>query len=170
MTDTGSRPRLGRILIAVAAWSSILVPIGVDGWIAADAHMRNPLWLPHAKLHTAMSFFGAIGLGMGALLVLRVSRSDDWRAMAVAAFLATAFWFGLIGAGFWPGTSYDFANDPAVYLAPPTVGGIAIYPNVVAASLSIILGWAGFALTRLSARDASRDVGGPAIVADRGRK
>jgi len=151
MKDVNPRRPLGRRLIAIAAWSSILVPIGVDGWIAASAHMANPLWLPHAKLHTAMSFFGSIGLGIGALLVLRVSRPDDQPSMAVAAFLATAFWFGLIGAGFWPGTSYDFANDPAVYIAPPVVAGIAIHLNVVAASLSIILGWAGFALTRADA-------------------
>lgn len=155
MTSQG-RLRLGRGLLGLAAWSSIVVPILVDGVLAANAHMSNPLWLPHAKLHTAMSFFGAIGLGVGALLLLRLPQRDDPAVLGVAAFLATAFWFGLIGAGFWPGTSYDFANDPAVYMAPPIVAGVTIHLNVVVASLTIALGWVGFLLARQSGPRAGR--------------
>jgi hypothetical protein len=146
-----SHIRTGRRLIAAAAWSTLIVPILVDAVLMPEAHMSNPLWLPHAKLHTAMSFFGAVGLGVGALLLLRIGDPRDIRQNALAAFLATAFWIGLIGAGFWPGTSYAFADDPVAYVAPPVVAGVPVHMNVVLATLSILAGWTGVLLARPAA-------------------
>ena len=48
---------IGKALIGFAAVSSVVIPIGVDGRLLSSMHMRNPRWLPHAKLHCAMSFF-----------------------------------------------------------------------------------------------------------------
>lgn len=141
---------LGRGLIGAAAVSTLIVPIGVDGFLFADAHMNNPAWLPHAKLHCAMSFFGAIGLGLAALMILRVRPADDRASMGIAAFCATAFWAGLIASGWWPGTSYDFLGDPANYVAPPRVWGVATNLNVVVAVVTIIMGWTGYALVARS--------------------
>lgn len=142
------RAAWGKALIAIAAASSIVIPIGVDGVLLAKAHMANPLWLPHAKLHCAMSFFAAIGLGVSALLILKDHSATNGPAMRNAAFCATIFWAGLIAAGFWPGASYNFAGDPANYIPPPVLLGIAVDLNVVAAAVSILIGWSGYLLTR----------------------
>lgn len=142
-----NRSRLGRKLISAAAILTIVVPIAVDGLFFAKAHMANPLWLPHAKLHCAMSFFAAISLGMSALAILRTHTVLDRSSAAIAAFLATAFWMGLVLAGLLPGTSYGFLNDPNLTeFKPPVLLGLPIEINVAISIFSIILGWIGFAL------------------------
>jgi len=137
---------LGRSLIASSAWASIVVPIGVDGFLFAKAHMNNPAWLPHAKLHCAMSFFAAIFLGLASLALLKARPVSDTTCMGIATFLGTSFWVGLIAAGQWPGTAYDFKNDPTVYMAPPIVVGVPMNVNVVTAVVTVIAGWLGFYL------------------------
>jgi hypothetical protein len=149
----------GKGLIAVAAIGSIVVPVAVDGVMMARAHMGNPLWLPHAKLHCAMSFHAAIALGLASLVLLLARPTSDRLVMGVAAFTATAFWVGLIAAGFWPGTSYSFAGDPAVYVPPPYIIGIAFFPNVGAGIALTIAGWVGFAVTAVTAHSRSRAAG-----------
>lgn len=142
-----NRLTLGRNLIVAAALLTIVVPIAVDGLFFAKAHMANPLWLPHAKLHCAMSFFAAISLGVSALAVLKTRLTLDRSSAAIAAFLATAFWMGLVLAGLLPGTSYGFLNDPNLTnIQPPIVLGLPIEVNVAIALCCITLGWFGFAL------------------------
>lgn len=131
-------------MIAVAAWATVAIPIGVDGLAFARAHMSNPLWLPHAKLHCAMSFHAAIALGTAALLLLRRRDRMDRESLFVAALCSTAFWIGLVAAGLWPGTSYSFRGDPANYVPPPTVLGFEIDLNVATAVLTVALGWIGW--------------------------
>jgi len=135
---------LGKGLIATAALSSMLIPIGVHGVLLARMHMLNPRWLPHAKLHCAMSFFAAAALGAGALVLLGTAPASELGAMALAAFLATAFWAGLFLAGFWPGASYGFEGDPGFTVAPPILLGIRLDLNVVVAAAAVLVGWAGF--------------------------
>lgn len=149
-----TRMNVGRGLILLAALSTILVPVGVDGFLFAQAHMDNPNWLPHAKLHCAMSFFGAIGLGLGAVYTLATKPGEDRSAMRLAAFLATIFWVGLIASGFWPGAAYDFVGDPANYQPAPVLLGIPVHLNVVAALASIALGWAGYLIATPAAGEA----------------
>lgn len=142
-----NRSRLGRKFIGAAAILTIVVPIAVDGLFFAEAHMANPLWLPHAKLHCAMSFFAAISLGVSALAILRTHTVLNRSSAAIAAFLATAFWMGLVLAGLLPGTSYGFLNDPNLTeFKSPVLLGLPIELNVVISIVSIILGWVGFAL------------------------
>lgn len=148
-SPAGTRQRVGRALLIVAALSTLLVPIATDAVALAAAHMSNPAWLPHAKLHTAMSFFGAAALGAAALVCVLTRPVQDRFAMTMAAFLGSAFWLGLVLAGLWPGTSYGFTGDP-VYgdEVPPELLGIPIYPNVAAAVLTIAAAVAGLVLTR----------------------
>jgi hypothetical protein len=142
------RAKLARWLLIAAAISTLTIPIGVDAVALANAHMNNPAWLPHAKLHCAMSFFAAASLGSAALAILKVRPTTDRFSMGLAAFLGSAFWVGLIGAGFWPGTSYEFLNDPVLgNIRAPQVGGISIYPNVVAAVITIAIAVVGYWLT-----------------------
>ncbi len=142
------RAKLARWLLITAAISTLTIPIGVDAVLLANAHMNNPAWLPHAKLHCAMSFFAATSLGSAALAILKVRPTTDRFSMGLAAFLGSAFWVGLIGAGFWPGTSYGFLNDPVLgNIREPELGVISIYPNVVAAVITIAIAVVGYWLT-----------------------
>jgi hypothetical protein len=139
------RAKLAKALLVAAAISTLTIPIGVDAVLLAKGHMNNPAWLPHAKLHCAMSFFAAASLGSAALAILKVRPTSDRFSMGLAAFLGSAFWLGLIAAGFWPGTSYGFLNDPVLgNVQEPELGGIAIYPNVVAAVITIAIAVVGY--------------------------
>lgn len=140
--------QLARWLLITASISTLTIPIGVDAVLLAKGHMNNSAWLPHAKLHCAMSFFAAASLGSAALAILKVRPTTDRFSMGLAAFLSSAFWVGLIGAGFWPGTSYGFRNDPVLgNIREPELGGIVIYPNVVAAVVTIVIAVVGYWLT-----------------------
>jgi hypothetical protein len=142
------REKLAKGLLVVAALSTLIVPIVTDAVVLASGHMSNPAWLPHAKLHCAMSFFAAVSLGSAALAILKVRPTSDRFSMGLAAFLGSAFWIGLIAAGFWPGTSYGFLNDPVLgNVREPEFGGIPIYPNVVAAMVTIAIAAVGYWLT-----------------------
>jgi uncharacterized membrane protein YwaF len=142
------RAKLARWLLIAAAISTLTIPIGVDAVALANGHMNNPAWLPHAKLHCAMSFFAAASLGTAALAILKVRPTTDRFSMGLAAFLGSTFWIGLIASGFWPGTSYGFLNDPVLgTIREPKLGGISIYPNVVAAVITIAIAMLGYWLT-----------------------
>ena len=94
-----------------------------------------------------MSFFAAISLGGSAITVLKTRSVLDRTSAALATFLATAFWMGLVLAGLLPGTSYGFLNDPNLTnIKPPIVLGLPIEINVAISLFSILLGWIGFAL------------------------
>lgn len=142
------RKQLAKWLLVAAALLTLTIPIGVDAVLLANGHMNNPAWLPHAKLHCAMSFFAAASLGSAALAILKVRPTSDRFSMGLAAFLGSAFWIGLIAAGFWPGTSYGFLNDPVLgSIREPELGGISIYPNVVAAVITIAIAIIGYWLS-----------------------
>ncbi|MBC7973124.1 MAG: hypothetical protein H7Z11_23880 [Verrucomicrobia bacterium] len=140
-----SKKRLAKGLLVVAALSTLIIPIVTDAVFLTNAHMNNPAWLPHAKLHCAMSFFAAASLGLAALAILKVRPVSDRFSMGLAAFLGSAFWIGLIASGLLPGTSYGFLNDPVLgNVTAPQVGGISIYPNVMAAVVTIAIALAGY--------------------------
>lgn len=139
-------PHVGRVLLVVVGIATIVVPVLLDGVILASRHMNNPAWLPHAKLHTAMGFFAAIGLGVGALICLLGRPVTDRFSMATGAYLAGAFWIAVLAAGCWPGTSAFFVDDP-VYSHPlyrPEFLGMP--DNVATAVLMIVLVVIGLAL------------------------
>lgn len=99
------RGKLAKRLLVVSALSTIIIPLGVDAVLLAKGHMNNPAWLPHAKLHCAMSFFAAISLlrccfgsfagssGYGSLLdgPCRVSRISVLGGANCCWFLARNF-------------------------------------------------------------------------------
>jgi hypothetical protein len=135
-------------LLVASALATLIIPIVTDAVFLADAHMNNPAWLPHAKLHCAMSFFAAASLGGAALAILAVRSTSDRFSIGLAAFLSSAFWIGLIAAGFLPGTSYEFLNDPVFgKIHAPEWGGITIYPNVVTGLMVILISVIGYGLT-----------------------
>lgn len=142
-----SKLSVGRGLIILAALMTVVVPFVVDVIFQAGLHMQNPAWLPHAKLHTAMSVHAAIALGVASVALLAARWRRPERAdMAIAAFLATSFWAGLILARLWPGTAYSILNNPASAEPPLTLLGLPIEGNVIQSVVTIAIGWAGFAL------------------------
>lgn len=143
-----AQPQLAKGLLSAAALSTLIIPIGVDAVLLANGHMNNPAWLPHAKLHCAMSFFAAASLGIAALVILKARPTSDRFSMGLAAFLGSAFWIGLIASGLLPGTSYGFLNDPVLgNIREPQLGGMTIYPNVAAGVVTIAIAVAGYLLT-----------------------
>jgi hypothetical protein len=132
---TNRRARLGWTLLVIVAAATVVLPVLLDGVVLGDAHMQNPAWLPHAKLHTAISFLAAIALGGGALVCLLARPVTDRFSMAMGGYLAGAFWIALIAAGAWPGTSYYFAGDPVQGGNDPQILGV---PNNVATALLMI--------------------------------
>jgi hypothetical protein len=150
------RGKLAKRLLVTAALLTIIIPLGVDAVLLGKGHMNNPAWLPHAKLHCAMSFFAAISLGGAALAVLKARPTTDRFSMGLAAFLGSAFWIGLIASGFWLGTSYGFLNDPVLSNTPepelfapePKLFGITIYLNVVLSVITIAIAIAGYWFAR----------------------
>jgi uncharacterized membrane protein len=141
--------KLAKRLLATAALSTIIIPLGVDAVLLSKGHMNNPAWLPHAKLHCAMSFFAAISLGGAALAILKARPASDRFLMGLAAFLGSAFWVGLIASGFWPGTSYGFQNDPVLGNTPePQLMGITIHMNVVLSVITIAIAIVGYGFAR----------------------
>jgi hypothetical protein len=141
--------KLAKRLLATAAFSTIIIPLGVDAVLLSKGHMNNPAWLPHAKLHCAMSFFAAISLGGATLAILKARPVSDRFSMGLAAFLSSAFWIGLIASGFWPGTSYGFQNDPVLGNAPePQLLGITIHMNVVLSLITIAIAIGGYWFAR----------------------
>ena len=141
------RSHLAKSLLTAAALSTLIIPIGVDAVLFANGHMNNPAWLPHAKLHCAMSFFAAASLGIAALAILKVRPTSDRFSMGLAAFLGCSFWIGLIASGFFPGTSYGFLDDPVLgNIREPKLAGITIYPNVVIGTIAIAISAIGYGL------------------------
>jgi len=148
--------RLGRALLVVVAIATIVLPVLLDGVILSGAHMDNPAWLPHAKLHTAMAFCAGAALGIGALACLLGRPVTDRFSMTLGAYLAAAFWLSVLAAGIWPGTSYFFVGDPTYahpLQRPETLG---MPNNVATAVLMIVLVVMGLALV-LAGVGAKRD-------------
>jgi hypothetical protein len=126
---------VGRVLLVIVAAITVVGPVLLDGVVLAGAHMDNPAWLPHAKLHAAIAFVTAVALGGGALACLLARPVTDTFAMAMGGYLAGAFWIALIAAGAWPGTSYYFADDPVYGKDEARTFGV---PNNVATALVMI--------------------------------
>ena len=134
---TSRRARIGRVLLVIVAAVTVVLPVLLDGVVLGGAHMQNPAWLPHAKLHAAISLLAAIALGGGALVCLLARPVTDRFTMAMGGYLASAFWIALIAAGCWPGTSYYFAGDPVYAPGIDDARSLGV-PNNVATALLML--------------------------------
>jgi hypothetical protein len=155
MPEPASRPAaVGRVLLVIVAAITVVAPMLLDGVVLAGAHMENPAWLPHAKLHAAIALLAAVALGGGALVCLLARPVTDAFSMAMGGYLAGAFWVALVGAGAWPGTSYYFADDPVYGKSTAQVLGVP--NNVVTALVMIAAVVVGLLLVLGSRRQLSR--------------
>lgn len=149
------RAGIGRALLVIVAAATVVLPVLLDGVVLAGAHMANPAWLPHAKLHAAISFLAAIALGGGALVCLLARPVTDRFVMAMGGYLAGAFWVSLIGAGLWPGTSYYFAGDPVYGPGIDDARTFGVPNNVCTALLMIVVVIVGLLLVLSGRRNES---------------
>ena len=136
--------RISRILLSVVLVSTAVVSVAVD-WNVT--HLFNPEWHPHAKFHDAVMLWLLSGMSIMALWLLwRRSLEPDIGytvAMLVSVIFWSAFFFVTLVI---PGTSLQADLKEA----PPIVAGIPIYPNVVIATISVILALVGYGLYRAS--------------------
>ena len=136
--------RISRILLSVVLVSTAVVSVAVD-WNVT--HLFNPEWHPHAKFHDAVMLWLLCGMSIMALWLLwRRSLEPDIGytvAMLVPVIFWSAFFFVTLVI---PGTSLQADLKEA----PPIVAGIPIYPNVVIATISVILALVGYGLYRAS--------------------
>lgn len=146
----------GRVLLVIVAAITVVAPVLLDGVVLAGAHMNNPAWLPHAKLHAAIALLAAVALGGGALVCLLARPVTDRFSMAMGGYLAGAFWITLVAAGTWPGTSYYFADDPVYGNSIDDARTLGVPNNVATALLMIAVVTVGLLLV-LRSRRSSRN-------------
>ncbi|MBD2067233.1 hypothetical protein H6F93_06785 [Leptolyngbya sp. FACHB-671] len=140
--------RFSRILLSVVLVSTAVVSVAVD-WNAT--HIFNPEWTPHARFHDVVMLWLLSGMSIMALWLLWRRSTEPDIAYTVAMLVPVVFWspFFFITIVI-PGTSLK--ADPNEVL--PTVAGIPIYPNVVVATVSVILALIGYSLYRASRSEA----------------
>ncbi len=129
-------------LIATVAIISITVPAAVD---INESHLFNPDWPPHAVLHDAMSFLMSMGLGGGALWLLRRGEQRSAGDVALAAILAVWPWASLLLAALVPTASYGTSVEG---LTIPEILGVPLYPNAILSVVLIAMGIWGWAWAR----------------------
>jgi hypothetical protein len=136
--------RISRILLSVVLVSTAVVSVAVD-WNVT--HLFNPEWHPHAKFHDAVMLWLLSGMSIMALWLLWRRSLEPDIGYTVAMLVPVIFWSDFFFVTLViPGTSLQADLKEA----PPIVAGIPIYPNVVIATISVILALIGYGLYRAS--------------------
>ena len=93
----------GRILISlVAVWAAF--GSYIFDW--NKTHILNPHWPPHAKFHNAQDMLMGTSVGLLALWVIWIKRTDTkLNKMVLATILSSFYWFTQAGALLFPGTA-----------------------------------------------------------------
>lgn len=135
------RNNWGRVLITFVLVSDAIVSTVVD-WNAT--HLFNQEWTAHARFHDASFLNLLCGISIvGIWLVWRQSKEPEV-GIKVASLIPVIYRIAFFYIT-WviPGTSLNALPEP-----PPSVGGIPIYGNVIAAAVSIALSALGYRLFR----------------------
>jgi hypothetical protein len=132
--------RVSRILLSVVLVTSAVVSVAVD-W--NTTHLFNPEWHPHAKFHDAVMLWLLSGMSIMALWLLWRRSAEPALGYTVAMLVPVIFWSPFFFITLLvPGTSLQAdLKEP-----PPMIGSIPIYPNVVVATISVILALTGYGL------------------------
>ena len=137
-----SRQKLGRIVLTTVLVDTGLVSTIVD-W--NSSHLFNPTWPPHARFHDVAMLNLLNGVCILALWLMWRRSAEPEVGVRVAALIPIIFW----GAFFYttiliPGTSLKATADEFV----PSLAGFPLYPNVIVASINVVLSALGYWLYR----------------------
>jgi ABC-type transport system involved in multi-copper enzyme maturation permease subunit len=107
-------------------------------------HLLNPAWHPHARFHGALLLFLLAGVSATSLYLLwRPSREPEVMVRA-AAFLSLSFWTPLFYiTSILPGCT-SWAGAPE---SDPRLHGSVVTPNIVVATVFVLLTMAGIWLS-----------------------
>jgi hypothetical protein len=136
------RRKLGRILLSVVLVCSAVVSVAVD-WNAS--HIFNPDWTPHAKFHDVVMLHLLSGMCIVGLWLLWRRSPEPEIGARVAALIPIIFWAAFFYTTLLvPGTSLSATPEET----PPQLLSIPVYPNVVIATICVILAAIGYWLYR----------------------
>ena len=134
-----STQKSAKILLSVLVVATTLVSIIAD-W--NSSHVFNPDWSPHAKFHDIMLLTLLVGLLPLLLWLLWRKSAEPEVAVKVTTSILIVFWGSFYLNYFIPGTSPQAFPD----VAPPSLWGIPLYPNMVVAAIIIILSLVAYGL------------------------
>lgn len=135
---------LGRILLTLAVFSTIVGPIFAD-W--NSTHVFNPDWPPHARFHTVAGISMTVGLCVVSLWLIWRKSPDRRAAIMVAALVPASYWGSFFLAAAIPGSGVeDRPGDLARIFGLPL--------NLFVAAVLVILTLAGYLVARRQSRKA----------------
>lgn len=144
-----SKQKMARVLLSVLVTSSTLISIAAD-W--NSSHVFNPDWSAHAKFHDIMLLTLLTGLLPLLLWLLWRKSSEPEIAIKVATFILVIFWGSFYVNYLIPGTSPQAFPD----IPPPTLWGIPLYPNMIVATIMIILSLVAYRLYQSGTKAVER--------------
>ena len=125
--------KISRILLSVVIVNTAFVSLVVD-W--NSSHIFNPEWPPHARFHDVVMLHLLSGCSLIALWLLWRQSAEPDVGFKVAALIPVIFWSAFFYTTLLvPGTGLN-ANPSE---APPSLGGIPLYPNVIIAAINVTL-------------------------------
>lgn len=130
--------KIGRILISVVVVNTAVVSTIVD-W--NSSHIFNPAWPPHARFHDVAMLHLLDGVSILGLWLMWRRSAEPEIGVRVAALVPIIFWAAFFYTTFLvPGTSLLASPDES----PPSFAGIPLYPNVVLATINVVLSTLGY--------------------------
>lgn len=132
---TGSRPIAlpGGFILAAALVLTLVISVVAD---LNDTHLFNPDWPPHARFHD-VAMLSLLAAACGGCLTLLLRRTTEPHVAIWAAwFIPVAFWTTFFWAPWLvPGVSLRALP----HVPPPTLAGVVVLPNAVAAFVLVVM-------------------------------
>jgi hypothetical protein len=97
---------LAKILVSFVAAVTVIGGAVADMGFAANMHMSNPHWPPHAKFHNGQTIWLGVFLGLLSLWLLWLPGGDRSFQFHLAVITASLYWFSMLGASILPGTRW----------------------------------------------------------------
>jgi hypothetical protein len=112
---------IAKILVSFVAVVTVIGGAVADMGFAANMHMSNPHWPPHAKFHNGQTIWLGIFLGLLALWLLWYPGDAGQVQFQVGVLVAALYWLSMLGASLLPGTRWidpEFEKGLPMKIAP----------------------------------------------------
>ncbi|QBD83014.1 hypothetical protein EPA93_46450 [Ktedonosporobacter rubrisoli] len=127
---------LARILVSFVAIATVIGGAVADLGFAANMHMSNPHWPPHAKFHNGQTIWLGVFLGLLALWLLWFPGGNRLLQFHLGVVIASLYWFSMLGANLLPGTRWI---DPEFEKAEATTSTLAPQQRLMFVLLALLL-------------------------------